>query len=184
MVTGIALVVSLIVYFSLCAFKNPKELKVVFLATKPQYVSTLAEWTYNKWKNYDPTLTLEKTTEHYKNRLNVDKVPFALLLLDEEMPIGMVYLDEHKPIEEFLDKSPWIGDFYVLPKYDRQGIKFRRYLMRDLDGVSKNLGIQKLYVYTSDPSRVDWYTELGWEIVKVGMHHDHLVTIMEYSVKK
>ena len=180
---GVILVISLIIYSNFFLHKNSPELKVVFLGDKQDHVQTLAGWTYNKWKNYDPTLTLEKSIESYQKRLNTDKVPFVLLLLNKDQPIGMVYLNEHEPMPGFEDKSPWIGDFYMLPNYDRQGLQFRRYLMRNLEGVSKNLGFKKLYVFTSDPSRVDWYMELGWKIIKTDMHHDHLVTIMEYDIK-
>lgn len=186
MFLAISIVICLFSYSNSKKLKEDKvmesELKVVFLGSRPQYVSTLAEWTYNKWKNYDPTLTLEETIEKYQNRLNTNQVPFALVLLDRDTPIGMVYLDQTKQIEGFSDKLPWVGDFYILPKYDSQGIKFRRYLMRNLEGVCRNLRILRLYVYTSDPSRVDWYTELGWKIIKTSNHLDHLVTIMEYTV--
>lgn len=162
----------------------PANLKIVFLADRPELVPTLGGWTYNKWKNYDPTLTLERTIQSYQERLNRDKVPFVLLLLVQNKPVGMVSLNEHEPIAEFKDKTPWIGDFYILPEYDDKEVKMRQYLMRSLNGVAQNLGLTKLYVFTSDPSRVDWYVRLGWKIVKSSTYQNHMVTIMDFDVTK
>lgn len=182
---GILFSLILIGVFYLSTYFIPKstsELKVVFLADRPDLVSTLGEWTYNKWKNYDPTLTLENSTKRYEAKLQRDKIPLVLLLLDKNKPIGMVSLNENEPIDEFKDKSPWIGDFYLLPQYGTNEIQLRRYLMRSLQGVAQNLDYKKIYVFTSDPSRVDWYTKLGWKIIKTTTFKNHLVTVMDFDV--
>lgn len=163
---------------------SSSNLKVVFLADRPELVTNLGNWTYNKWKSYDPTLTLESSIKKYQEKLNRNKVPFVLLLLDNNNPIGMVSLNEQEPIEEFKDKSPWIGDFYILPEYDDENIKMRQYLMRNLKGVAENLKYSKLFVFTSDPSRVDWYMRLGWKILKTSSFQNHLVTVMEFDVNQ
>lgn len=156
--------------------------KIVFLGTCPQYIDILAEQTYNAWKIYDQSLTLEKCIESYKEKLNIDKIPFCLVLLlcyndGYKELCGAVTLEKTSQIDEFSELSPWISDFQEL-EYPNP----RRLLMRALEGVSKNLGIKKLYVYTSDPSRVDWYLELGWKIIATSTRHDHLVTVMEYKI--
>jgi N-acetylglutamate synthase-like GNAT family acetyltransferase len=178
--TGIiflACIVGLLAYFYLP--RPPSDLKIVYLSDRPEFIPALTDWTYNKWKDYDPTLTKERASQIYKRPMSKDTPSFVLLMLNKDKLLGMISLHEHEVIDDFKDKSPWIDDFYVDPKYINEKISVRRYLMRSLQGASKNIGINKLYVFTSDPAQVDWYMELGWKIIKTSMYQNHLITIME-----
>ena len=71
--------------------------------------------------------------------------------------------------------APWLAGIYVERNQRRKGIGSK--LVRTLEGIAKDLGAQRLYLYT--PQSAGFYTRLGWDEYEITAYKGQGVTIME-----
>jgi hypothetical protein len=76
-----------------------------------------------------PGGTVDGWLDHIRTRMNRDRIPTAVVALDEvAAPVGTAALTEHD-METHRELSPWLGGVYVIPAsrlYERRGRSLRQ----------------------------------------------------------
>lgn len=150
------------------------NLRLEFLADHPEHLQQLAVWHHEAFARLNPNASVEQRVEYLKSRMGRRSVPTTVIALLEETLIGSASLVEHDmPGRE--DLSPWVAAVYVRPDYRRQGVGTR--LMRHLEALAKDLGIERLYLFT--PDMRPFYETLGWVVLEEAVYRGRPTTIME-----
>lgn len=121
-----------------------------------------------------PEALLTKIESWYHEWLN-DCIPLAYIALHDEVPVGSCSLQLNDGIRS--DLTPWLGDLVVDSKYQKKGIG--KMLIDATKNKAKELGFNKLYLFTFDPTLLDYYARLGWAVIAMDEFKGHPVTVME-----
>lgn len=158
-----------------------RNISLRLLKDCPENIPILVEWMYEEWRHYDATLTREKLSASFNNRLNDDKMPFTIVAERNAQPIGMIALKEtgEPEFSSHYGTSPWLGSLHVLPEERNQGIG--QTLVRVLNSIAVRLGHQKVLVYTSNPNNVTWYLKRGAHVIDKQIFRGHPITIMAFD---
>lgn len=164
-------------------FFAQKSITMKVLKECPETIPQLAQWMYDKWKSYDASLTLEKMVGSFKERLNDDRIPFVIVAFMKDKPIGMVGLKEQgaQELSNLSPKNtPWLGALFVEETQRKKGIG--KQLLNLALTLAKEMGHPEVFVYTSDHTNVNWYTEKGASVVKDHYpFRDHEITLMKFN---
>ena len=135
-----------------------------YLGHHPGLADRLAEWSWHEWRHvYEQRgQTFEHALKNYRERINLDRIPIALIALTEKGElIGTVSLKN-----EDLDVRPeitlWLGGLYVVPEWRRRGVA--SLLMERAVAEACRLRLSSLYLWTSSAEGL--YTRLGWEVTE------------------
>jgi GNAT superfamily N-acetyltransferase len=149
------------------------------LKNHPRHIQVLAKiWHEVLGKIWMPELSLKEIEALSYQELNQD-IPVTYIALDNDIPVGFCTLEINGGIPRRLE-SPWLGDLVVDLKYQKQGVG--KMLIEVIITKAKELGFDKLYLFTFDPSIVNYYAKLGW--IKIGMDKFKRkpVTVMEITL--
>lgn len=155
--------------------------EICYLADKPDLIPTLALWTFNAWKQYDPTLNMDNITTSLNAKLNKDTLPLTLIALNDSVPIGMVSLKPQIKVKGYEDRKIWLGSFYVAPEHRGQSVG-QELLTAAYDN-ARRLGYDKISLFSSEPEVWPWYLNKGWEKFATDSYQGHTVALMEYKLK-
>lgn len=78
------------------------------------------------------------------------------------------------------DLGPWISDLVVTPQYQNQGIG--SLLLDVVIGKAKELGFDKLYLFTFDIKTREYYQRRGWKTIDTGEFKSHPITVMKINL--
>lgn len=149
------------------------------LKNQPQAIPTLANiWHEVLGKIWMPEIGIEEIEFLYYEELKQD-MPLTYIALYGEIPVGSCTLQINDSIRP--DLGPWIGDLVVDPKYQKQGIG--KMLIFAAIEKAKQLGFEKLYLFTFDPSISEYYRQLGWKKIGMDEFKSHPVTVMEVGLR-
>lgn len=137
-------------------------------------------WSFQEWGHYKQGETLETFMEARKQYLNDATLPLTLVVFDGETPVGMCSLAQTRGILPEL--APWLAALYVTPDYRNK--KIGRLLEMEICNKAREMGFEKIYLFTSDPLIVPWYTALDWHTKGTEWLWDHTVTIMEKDLSE
>ena len=154
------------------------NVQVKYLADAPEFISVLAQWNYDAWSQYDPTLSIERSVGNLMSQLNRDKIPLVLLFMYNSNPIGTVTLKDKIKVPGYEDRDLWLGSFMVEEDYRGQGLG--QYMLDCAYKKAKELGYAKISLFASDPEAAAWYARRGWTKFDVAKFHDHQVTLLEH----
>jgi GNAT superfamily N-acetyltransferase len=129
--------------------------EIVLLAHHPSAAPEVAGWLFREWGYRNPGSTLERSIQRFWLRSNVDRLPIALLAIDEGKPVGTASLVEVEYPED--EPGPWVSGVYVLPQHRGKGIAAA--LMRRLEGEAVRLGARRLLLGAATPKL---YRRLGY----------------------
>ncbi|MCE2993531.1 MAG: GNAT family N-acetyltransferase [Alphaproteobacteria bacterium] len=152
---------------------------IELLKNHPHTITTLAHiWHEVLGKIWLPDVTLESMIERFADHLNDQILPITFVALDDGKPVGMCSLRQSDSIRPEL--APCLGSLVVDPKYQKQGLGKR--LIDTVTKKAKDIGFEKLYLFTFDPIIAEYYKSLGWK--KIGMDEckSHPVTVMELEL--
>lgn len=153
-------------------------IKIDILKNHPHAIPVLANiWHDVLGKIWMPEIGMEEIESGYYEELNED-LPLAYVALYDGVPVGTCSLHLDGGIRP--DLKPWLGDLVVDSKYQKQGLG--KMLLSVAVEKAKEIGFEKLYLFTFDPATPEYYQRFGW--VKIGMDKfkSHTVTIMEITV--
>lgn len=153
-------------------------IKIDLLKNHPQAIPALAHiWHEVLGKTWMPEIGIEEIESLSYEELNHD-MPLTYIALHGEIPVGSCTLEFKTDVRQ--DLGPWIGDLVVDPKYQKRGIG--KMLLEVTVKKAKELGFEKLYLFTFDPAILQYYQRLGWEIIGEDDFKSHPVTIMEVDL--
>jgi N-acetylglutamate synthase-like GNAT family acetyltransferase len=159
-------------------FFSPLSMEVVLLKDIPELIPILAQWIYDEWRFYDASLTKDKVISGLKSRLKDNGIPFTLVALKNDIPIGMISLkDKGEPeFSELAENSPWLGTLHILDEERNKGIG--QELLNIATTIASQLGHEKVFVYTSNAENIGWYLKNGAQIIETRPFRGHTITIM------
>lgn len=158
-----------------------RNISLRLLKDCPENIPILVEWMYEEWRHYDDSLTREKLSTSFNNRLNDDKMPFTLVAERNSQPIGMIALKEtgEPEFSSHYGSFPWLGSLHVLPEERNRGLG--QTLVSVLNSIAVRLGHQKILFYTSNPNNVAWYLKRGAHVIDKQIFRGHPITIMAFD---
>jgi len=158
-----------------------ENIQIKFLSETPEFIPTLAQWKYDAWNKYDPTLNMDDIIKNLRSKLNTtNKIPITLIAIYNNLPIATVTLKEKIPIPGYEDRDLWLGSFLVHEKYRNQGIGI--YIQNYVFSKAKELGYSKISLFASDPKAAEWYAKHQWNIFATDTYQDHPVTLLEHML--
>ena len=162
---------------------KPLGYKIELLKDCNGLVPTLAKWTYEDWKLYDNSLTVEKLVAGFSHRLNDDKIPLSLVAFKGDKPIGTVSLKEEKDpaFEDILKGALWLGSLHVIPEERNKGIGGE--LLRVAILMAEQLDYKAVWLFTSNPLNVEWYQKRGAHLIEKRPFRNHVITLMKIPLK-
>lgn len=150
-----------------------------YLKHHPEAIPTLAAlWLDTIGKMWAPLVTIGEAIQRFQSHLNVDGMPLTLVALDGKIPVGMCSLRKTDGIRP--DLSPWLGSLVVDPKHQNQGIG--KILINATKDKANQLGYQKLYLFTFDPTLPTYYAQLGWNFIEKAELNGQSITIMSIKI--
>jgi len=156
------------------------DVQIKYLADVPQFIPTLAEWTFAAWGKYDPTLSVAGSIESLHKNLNKDKIPLTFVVLKEDQPIATVTLKPSVKVTGYADRDLWLGSFWVLDGYRDQGVGL--WLLEQAYRKARELGFNKISLFASDPNAALWYAQHGWRKFAVDTYQNHTVSLLEHDL--
>lgn len=155
------------------------ELNIHFqpLVTIPQYISTIAHWSFETFGKFTPQESEQDFVRWYATHTNEDKVPVTLVVLDGDKPAGMGSLVASDDLPDYEHYTPWIAAVYDLPEYRHHGIA--SHLVRELLILSKKSGYTDTYLYTDQEAHL--YEHLRFIEVGKTQMSGIKVTVMKHE---
>lgn len=133
-----------------------------YLGHHPGFADRLAQWSWHEWRRvYEQRgQTFQHAVRNYRERINVDQIPIALIALNEKGElIGTVSL-KNEDLEVRPEITLWLGGLYVVPEWRNRGVA--SFLMERAVAEARRLGLSSLHLWTSSAERL--YTKLGWKV--------------------
>lgn len=145
------------------------------LKNNPEDIPQLANiWQHVLGSIWLPDVPIEQVKQNYLTHLNDNEMPLTFVAHVNNQPVGMCSLRENDGIRP--DLLPWLGSLVVNPEYQKQGIA--KLLIDATKQKAKQLGFEKLYLFTLDPTIPTYYQKLGWQKIDVDHYKKQPVKVM------
>lgn len=149
-------------------------MRIEFLKHFSEFIPLIAKWFYQEWGHYHPELSLQDIEERLYQRINTNKIPLALVAVENEEVVGTVSLKKYD-MDTRKQYSPWLSSMYVREDKRKQGIG--KQLVQALENKAKELGVKILYLYTPDAE--DFYHKYGWQTFEHVKYRSAQVSVMK-----
>jgi GNAT superfamily N-acetyltransferase len=147
---------------------------IAYLAHHPEVIPTLAEWFHEEWSYLHPERTREDFAHGIQGRANIGSIPLVLVAFKDNEVIGTGCLEVHN-LQTYDHLTPWLAGMYVRRDWRGRGVGTQ--LVAALEAEARNLGVQKLYLFT--PNAEAFYLRLGWSVTERTIYKGYEVVIME-----
>ncbi len=152
---------------------------IVYLADHPDAVPVIAQWLFEEWGHRSPDGSVEGMAGTLRERLRRDKLPLALVALQEGEPVGTVSLKirevEIRPQYEY-----WLGTLFVAESCRRMGLG--SLLVESAKAEARRHRIDKLYLYTRQGGTQQLYEKLGWTEVERPEYRGRIAVVMSVDL--
>lgn len=153
-----------------------KEITFELLADCSHHIPQISElWFKELGQEWVPNASAAKAEKYYSTHLNRDDLPLTWVALSGDQPIAIASLRTEDGIRK--DLAPWLGSLVVHPDYRGQGLGEK--LIDLIKQQAREMGYEKLYLFTLHPTIPNWYAKLGWKSIAVDKFFNHPVTVME-----
>jgi len=115
---------------------------ISYLAEHPDAVATLAAWFKHEWPDYFSDRTVDDVAEIFRNRRNTDRIPMALVALEDGHLLGTISIVDES-IATHTHVGPWLAGLYVDERNRGQGVG--RALLRGAIAEARSLEVPVLY---------------------------------------
>jgi predicted N-acetyltransferase YhbS len=150
-------------------------MKIEYLKEHSEWVPTIAAWFHREWGAYHPGLDVDAIAERLRQRLNTDRLPLALVAVDQAEIIGTVSLKEYD-MDTRMQYSPWLASLYVVKHSRNKGVGIS--LIEAGIAEAKSMAMEHLYLYTREKRHVNFYLANGWTLVENSMYRGGAVAIL------
>jgi predicted N-acetyltransferase YhbS len=150
--------------------------QIEFLADRPEFIPTLAEWHFREWAYLRPGDSVANRVRLLHERSGRRDLPITFVASSGAQLLGSAMLIHHE-MDSRPQFTPWLAGVFVAPAHRRCGIG--RALAEHVVGQAATLGFSTVYLFT--PSAEGFFSRLGWNIVEHTCYRDTDVTIMSHS---
>jgi GNAT superfamily N-acetyltransferase len=162
-------------WFGIGQGRSVSRMKIEYLADRPEFIPTLAEWQHQEWGALRPGEVVEGRAARLRGWCGRGQIPLTVVAVSEGELLGSASLIEHD-MDDRLELTPWLAGVFVAPGHRRQGIGAA--LVGRIINEARELGIPKLYLYTVKST--SFYAGLGWSEMEQTSYRGKNVTIMSY----
>jgi predicted N-acetyltransferase YhbS len=148
---------------------------IEYLANRPEFLPTLAQWQHREWGYLRPGDSLESRMARLREQCERDRIPLTVVAHDNDEVLGSASLVEHD-MDTRMELSPWLAGVFVGPEYRRRGIGAQ--LVRRIMSEATALKVPLLYLYTVHSA--EFYANLGWSLREHAPYREQNVAIMIY----
>jgi len=145
--------------------------KITSLNNYPQFAPILAHWAFTEWyRNRD--IDFRILVKAYQTRAARKSLPYTLMALHGDLPVGMVTLKYSELISK-KDCFPWLNALYVIPEF--RGKQIGKMLIEALKYHAAEAGFKKLYLfidYRKHEFLEKYYKSLGWKFFDSATDND------------
>jgi GNAT superfamily N-acetyltransferase len=152
---------------------NPE---IEYLADHRDTIPILARWLFDEWGHRSPDGSVQGMADTLRARLHWDRLPLALVALQDGKPIGTVSL-KIKEVEIRSEYEHWLGTLFVKEACRRRGVA--TLLLKTAANEARRLGLDELYLYTRNHSTESLYARLGWLVVERVHYRKRRAVIMK-----
>jgi N-acetylglutamate synthase-like GNAT family acetyltransferase len=149
---------------------------IEYLADRPEFIPTLAEWQHQEWGALRPGEVVEGRAARLRGWCGRSQIPLTVVAVSEDELLGSASLIEHD-MNTRMELTPWLAGVFVAPQRRRQGIGAA--LVHRILEEGLKLGVPRLYLYTVNST--SFYSDLGWRELEQTSYRGKSVTIMSYS---
>jgi N-acetylglutamate synthase-like GNAT family acetyltransferase len=149
-------------------------MQIDYLKYHTQFIPLIAKWFHGEWGYYYPELTVNDIEDRLHKRLNIDKIPLALVAIENGEVIGTVSLKVFD-MDTRMQYTPWLASMYVREDKRKRGIG--RKMVAAIEKRSMELGVEMLYLYTPDAE--SFYANLGWQRIEYTEYRGAKVCVMK-----
>jgi GNAT superfamily N-acetyltransferase len=135
------------------------QVRVAHLADHPKALPILSQWLFDEWGHRSPGGTVQRMSLILKERMNRNRLPLALVALQNDQPLGTASL-RIRELEIRSQYEYWLGTLFVHETHRCRGVG--TLLIGAAADEAKRLGIQELYLYTRQRQNEALYSKLGW----------------------
>lgn len=153
-------------------------MEIKFLADCQHHLNTVASWAFHEWHELYPDETLDDVIGDYKEYLDPNKIPFAIVAVENDTLIGTAccVMDDELPGYDHL--SPWLAAVYVDPSHRKHGAGKK--LVDFIIANAKKIGVKTMYLWTD--AAKDWYIPQGWIEIETTEFKGHKVSVMKLDI--
>jgi N-acetylglutamate synthase-like GNAT family acetyltransferase len=153
-------------------------LQIFHLKHKGHHIPTIAGWLFDEWEHLRPGSNVADVIRRLANRCRAERLPSVHVAEINAMPVGTISLVDYE-MDIRTDLNPWVAAVYVHPYYRNRGIGSA--LMRHIETVAVDLGIENLYLFT--PNRQSLYAQLGWKVIENLSYRQMDVSLMAKDLR-
>ena len=154
------------------------EYKIDYLGNHTNQIEDISETLFEEWTHLMPGIVQKDMEKSISERINFDKIPVALLALDENKKwIGTVSIKQYD-LDSRRDISPWFCGFFVKKEYRNAGVGLA--LMKAIIDKARELKINRIYLYTEKAEK--YYLEKDWKLIERRNEVGNQVSILEYNI--
>ena len=146
---------------------------IEYLADRPEFLRTLAEWQHGEWGHLRPGDTVEARMVRLGGWGERDRIPLTVLARDDAELLGSASLIAHD-METRMELTPWLAGVFVAPQHRRRGIGAA--LVRRIVAEAGRLKVPVLYLYTVHSE--NFYASLGWFLSEHTTYREQNIAIM------
>jgi predicted N-acetyltransferase YhbS len=150
--------------------------QIEFLADRPEFIPTLAEWHFREWAYLRPGDSVANRVRLLHQRSGRRDLPITFVASSGAELLGSAMLVHHE-MDSRPQFTPWLAGVFVTPAHRRCGIG--RALAEHVVGEAAKLGFPTVYLFT--PSAEEFFSHLGWSIVEHTRYRNTDVAIMSHS---
>ena len=150
-------------------------MEIEYLKDHSDWIPTIAAWFHREWGVYHPGLDVEAIAKRFQERLNIDKLPLALVAVEQGEVIGTVSLKAYD-MDTRMQYSPWLASLYVTKRSRNKGVGVS--LIEAGIAEARSMGIERLYLYTRERRHLDFYLAHGWTLAEHTSYRGSPVTVL------
>lgn len=153
---------------------------IQYLADRRKAIPKIAAWYFDQWSDRIPENSAEEISRRLEKYLNRDKIPLALVAVDNDSLLGVGQLKYYE-MDIYPLKEHWIGGIFVPPEHRGKGIATR--LVTRLTDIALTQEVSTLYLQTEQLNG-GLYTRLGWKPVERVVYKGQEVLVMKKQLRE
>jgi len=150
-------------------------MEIQYLTDRRTALPTIAAWYFDQWSDRIPENSVEEVSRRLEKYLNRDKIPLAVVAVDQDSLLGVGQLKYYE-MDIYPLKEHWIGGVFVPSEHRGKGIATR--IVTRLTDIALSMDVNTLYLQTEHLNG-GLYTHLGWNPVERVVYKGQEVLVME-----
>jgi len=155
------------------------SIDIEYLADHSEFVPQIASWYFSEWGHKEPNNSIERISERLNTNLNRNHLPIPIVAIENGKLVGIAQL-KIREMAIYPNREFWLGGVYVDSLARGKGIG--ELLVRRIEEISKQLGINELYLQT-EKLNGGLYAKLKWLPIEQVDNKNVQIVIMQKKLQ-